>query len=192
MRKIMMFSYVIVPLLLLAACQTPMQTGNQCVVAPGFLAGQSTFTWRADKPIDVNDGTGYISPLMERGLADAVIAELSSKGFSFVERIPDVSGLVDQPADIEVALTLRTRRELVSVTVNNSPCLDADCWERIDPGSSTRMDTRTVGFMAADVYFAGEPIWRGWVERDLFPQDRDAAKEVISESVPALFESFPP
>ena len=183
---------ILAVLLVLGACQTPMQTGNQCVVAPGFLAGQSTFTWRTDTPVDIYDATGYISPLMERGLAEAVIAELSSKGFSFVERVADPSGLVDQPADIEVALTLRTRRELVSVTVNESPCLEADCWERIDPGSSTRMDTRTVGFMAADVYFAGEPIWRGWVERDLFPQDRNAAEEVIGESVPALFESFPP
>lgn len=188
MRKFLLLTVCV----FLSACQTPMQTGNQCVVAPGFLAGQSTFTWRADKPVDVLDATGYIGPLMERGLAQAVIVELSSKGFSFVERVPDASGLLDQPADIEVELTLRTRRELVSVTVNDSPCIEADCWERIDPGSSTRMDTRTVGFMAADVYFAGEPIWRGWVERDLFPQDRDAAELVISESVPALFESFPP
>ena len=176
----------------LGACQAPMQTGSQCVVAPGFLAGQSTFTWRAASPLDVDDRTGYVSPLMEKGLAQAVVAELGGKGFSFVERVEGDPGMTEQVADIEVALTLRTRRELVSMTVNESPCVDTDCWERVDPGANTRMDMRTVGFLAADVYFAGEPIWRGWVERDLYPKDRDAAEEVINEAVPALFESFPP
>ena len=84
------------------------------------------------------------------------------------------------------------RRELVSMTVNESPCVDTDCWERVDPGGTTRMDMRTIGFMAADVYFSGEPIWRGWVERNLYPKDREAAQTVIAEAVPVLFESFPP
>ena len=188
MRRLVM----IVAALTLSACQTPMQTGNQCVVAPGFLSGQSTFTWRAASPLDVDDRTGYVSPLMEKGLAQAVVKELAGKGFSFVDRVEGDPATTEQIADIEIALTLRTRREMVSMTVNESPCVDTDCWERVDPGSNTRMDMRTVGFLAADVFFAGEPIWRGWVERDLYPKDRDAADEVISEAVPALFESFPP
>jgi hypothetical protein len=169
-----------------------MQTGSQCVVAPGFLSGQTTFTWRTDKAIDVDDRTGYVSPIIEQELTQAVIAEMSSKGFEFVER-PDGDPLVtEQSTDIEVALTLRTRRELISMTIGESPCVDTDCWERINPGSSTRVDMRTIGFLAADVFYAGEPIWRGWVERDLFPKDRDEAQAVISEAVPVLFESFPP
>ena len=176
-------------LLVLAGCQTPMQTGNQCVVAPGFLAGQSTFTWRSDNPLDLDDRTGYVSPLMAKGITQAVIAELASKGFTFVERVP---GIEEQAADIELALTMRTRRELVSLTIDDSPCIDNDCWERVDAGSTTRMDMRTIGFLAADVYFADEPIWRGWVERNLYPKDREQSEVVISESIPALFESFPP
>ena len=182
---------VIVTALVLTACQAPMQTGNQCVVAPGFLSGASTFTWRSDKALDLDDHTGYISPLVEKGLAQAVVAELASKGFSFVERV-DTAAEGEQTADIEVALTLRTRRELVSMTVNESPCVDTDCWERVDPGSTTRMDMRTIGFLAADVYYADEPIWRGWVERNLYPKDREQTATVVHESIPALFESFPP
>lgn len=178
--------------LALTACATPMQTGSQCVVAPGFLSGQSTFTWRSDKVLDLDDGTGYVSPLVEQGLAQAVIAELRGKGFEFVERIEGASADVEQSSDIEVALTLRTRRELVSMTVNESPCVETDCWERVDPGSNTRMDMRTVGFLAADVYFGGEPIWRGWVERNLYPKDRDESDAVVREAVPALFATFPP
>ncbi len=169
--------------LFLSACATQMQTGNQCVVAPGFLDEQSTFTWRSDQALDLDDRTGYISPIVARGLTDAVAAELGRKGFAYVE---------NEGADFEVALTLRTRRELMSMTINESPCVDADCWERIDPGSTTRMDMRTIGFLAADVYFEGEPIWRGWVERTLYPKDRDDAEVVVAEAVPALFESFPP
>ena len=183
---------VILASLALAACQAPMQTGNQCVVAPGFLSGASTFTWRSETPLDLDDHTGYISPLVAKGLTQAVAAELQNKGFAFVERVEGDSVDVEQAADIEVALTLRTRRELVSMTVDESPCVDTDCWERVDPGSTTRMDMRTIGFLAADVFYAGEPIWRGWVERNLFPKDRDQSEAVIRESVPALFESFPP
>jgi len=188
MRTIMVF----LAALSLAACQAPMQTGSQCVVAPGFLSDASTFTWRSEQPLDLDDHTGYVSPLVAKGLAQAVTAELQSKGFAFVERVAGDAPEVEQNADIEIALTLRTRRELVSMTVNESPCVDTDCWERVDPGATTRMDMRTIGFLAADVYYAGEPIWRGWVERNLFPKDRDQSDAIIRESVPALFESFPP
>lgn len=167
----------------LSACQTPMQTGNQCVVEPGFLSGETTFAWHSPEAIDVDDATGYVSPLMQKGLAQAVAAEMGRKGFDLVE--PGQAG-------VEVALTLRTRRELVSMTINESPCVDSDCWERVDQGSSTRMDMRTIGFLAADVFYNGEPIWRGWVERNLYPKDRSEAQAVISEAVPALLESFPP
>jgi len=173
---------------ILTACQAPMQTGNQCMVAPGFLASASTFSWRSEAMLDLDDHTGYISPLMQKSITQAVASELQSKGFTYID---DDRG-EGAKADIEVALTLRTRRELVSLEINESPCSDTDCWERIDPGSSTRMDLRTIGFLAADVYYEGEPIWRGWVERTLFPKDREQSKSVISESVPALFESFPP
>ena len=167
----------------LAACATPMQTGSQCVVPEGFLADAQTFRWRGETAIQLNDRTGYISPIVERGLVNAVIAEIASKGFTYAG---------DSDADFEVALVMRTRRELVSITIDESPCTAADCWERVDPGSSTRMDMRTVGFLAADVYYEGEPIWRGWVERNLYPEDRDNPEGVVSQAVPALFETFPP
>ena len=176
----------------LCACQTPMQTGNQCVVEAGFLSAESTFAWRSQEAIDVDDATGYVSPLMQRGLARAVVAELAGKGFDLVESTPGGASETGALAGVEVALTLRTRRELVSMAINESPCVDTDCWERVDMGSSTRMDMRTIGFLAADVFYNGEPIWRGWVERNLYPKDRDEAQAVISEAVPTLFESFPP
>jgi hypothetical protein len=143
-------------------------------------------------PIDVVDSTGYFSPIMQAALADAVVTELAGKGFEFVERQDSASQDSDQWTDVEVMLTLRLRREVSSLMIDESPCLDQQCWERIDLGSSARADVQTIGFLAADVYHLGQPIWRGWVERILYPADRDSAGDVIAQAVPALFETFPP
>ena len=123
---------VIVAALTLSACQTPMQTGSQCVVGPGFLSGQSTFTWRAASPLDVDDRTGYVSPLMQKGLTQAVLNELAGKGFSFVERVEGDPATTEQIADIEVALTLRTRRESGWIQVRTRAwiCARSVSWPR--------------------------------------------------------------
>jgi hypothetical protein len=179
----------ITTLMFLTACQTPMQAGSQCVLEPGSLNDARTFTWFGEEAIDVVDTTGYISPIVEKYLAQSVVAEMNSKGISFSE---DPNGLDPTNDDLSVAITLRTRRELVSFETAPNPCQDVDCWERIDPGAATRMDIRTIGFLAADIYYRGEAVWRGWVETSLFPKDRDNAEEVIAKAIPKLFESFPP
>ena len=130
------------------------------------------------------DDTGYISPLVVSALQKAVEDELASKGFREIQSEGD--------SDIELSLVLRTRRELVSYEQGPNPCRDNDCWEVIDPGSNVRMDLRTTGFLAADIYVQNQPVWRGWVETTLYPKDRDAAGEVIARAIPKLFESFPP
>ena len=174
----------------LFACQTPMQVGSQCVLGPGAMDNAGSFTWRNNAPVDLVDETGYISPMVLKSLEEAVSGELTRKGFSYSNS--DASAFNQPLSDLEVALTLRTRRELASISSEQSPCQDVDCWERIDYGSQTRMDIRTVGFLAADIYYRGEPVWRGWVETALYPKDRDQAAAVISRAVPKLFESFPP
>ncbi|NOX50340.1 MAG: DUF4136 domain-containing protein [Gammaproteobacteria bacterium] len=182
---------VLVSMVILSACQTPMQAGSQCVVGEGFMDDQSTFTWRSDTAIDVDDNTGYVGPIAVDALEQAVITELAQKGFGFVPR--DQDNNVNEPQrDFEVALTLRTRRELVSYETNGTICQKVDCWERIDPSAFTRMDIRTIGFLAADVYYEGEAIWRGWVETTLYPKDRDQVDEIVTRAIPRLFESFPP
>ena len=175
---------LIVPTIVLTACQTPMQSGSQCLVEPGYFATIHEFAWTSDEPVDVIDNTGYVSPIAVRSLSNAAAKELERKGFTLTESRTGQG--------MEVALALRTRRELVSYESSGSPCLDVDCWERIDPGAETRMDIQTIGFLAADVFYQGEPIWRGWVETTLFPKDRDRAAEVIATAIPKLFETFPP
>ena len=94
-------------------------------------------------------------------------------------------------SDITIAINLRTRRELHSIETSGSVCNQEHCWERVDLGANTRMDLRTSGFLSADAFYQNQPIWRGWVERWLYPGDRDNALEVVGTALPALFETFP-
>lgn len=165
----------------------PLNKGSHCSVEPGSMASLKTFTWYAEPPVDLDDHTGYVSPVIVRGLEKAAIGELQKKGFQFLAGKPG-----EVSADLQVALTFRTRREVVSMTTTSSPCDTTDCWERVDMGTAERMEIRTIGFLAADVYYLGEPVWRGWVERTLYPEDRDHAEKVLGTAIPALFETFPP
>ena len=67
--------------LLASACQAPMQTGSQCVVEPGYLDDKPAYTWRGDA-IDLQDETGYVSPIVVKELEGAVQAHLEQKGFA--------------------------------------------------------------------------------------------------------------
>ena len=169
-------------LFLFAACQTPMQSGSQCLLEPGSLDAANTYAWHFEQALDVVDDTGFVAPMMVDQLQRAVVDEMTNKGFQ----------LVDGNADVTLSMVLRTRRELVSYNSSPSPCETNDCWERVSTGTNVRMDIRTVGFLAADIYVDGQAIWRGWVETDLYPKDRDAAGEVIARAIPKLLESFPP
>ncbi len=180
---------VMLAMLILGGCATPMDTGSHCVVEPGYLDDQDVFSWYSVPAVDLDDRTGYISPAILRGLERAVVAELEGKGLRFVERREDAEA---SWPDMQVSLVFRTRREVVSMTMQDSPCKTTDCWERVDMGAAARMEVRTIGFLAADVYYLGEPVWRGWVERTLYPEDRDHADEVVREAIPALFATFPP
>ena len=175
-----------------SACATPMNTGSQCIVEPGTLDEESTFTWRSMPAVQLEDQTGFVSPLALRALEQAVKDELSGKGFTFVNRREDSIAESDQWSDLEVAITLKTRREVICMTADGFPCGRGDCRDCVDFNFPADMEMRTVGFLAADVYYLGTPIWRGWVERDLFTGDRNNAEAVIGEAVPVLFESFPP
>jgi len=183
----MRFALVFLTVLLSGCASAPMTKGSHCSVPEGSLDAMVNFTWRMTPPVDLEDPTGYVSPVILGKLEQAVVAELGRKGYSFSE------AAVDQAyRDVEVALTFRTRREVATFTTEPTPCESSDCWERVDLGAAQRMELRTVGFLAADVYYRGEAVWRGWVERVLYPEDRDHADKVLAEAIPALFESFPP
>lgn len=173
--------------LLMFGCATPQSQGSHCIVDAGYLDNQSTYYWKTAEPVVVYDETGYVSPTITKMLEQAAVMELANKGFVLTDREAD-----RLENHVDIALTLSTRREVSTLIIDGQPCYRGDCWDRIEAGSVTRMEARTIGFLSADVYYDGVPIWRGWVERELHPSDRDNAGQVIALALPALFESFPP
>jgi|GEM_PF-1544383 len=173
-----------------SGCQAPMQSGFECAVEPGYLSAQGVVAWRSSNAVDLIDGTGYVSPLAVREIENAVANEFAQKGYEFVDALSEEEAQTG--TSLEIALTLRTRRELVSVEHSSSDCSGSECWERVDYNAQTRMDVRTIGFLAADIYQQGVPVWRGWVETTLYPKDRDESSVVIRRAIPRLFEHFPP
>lgn len=168
--------------LFLSGCATPMDSGSQCPVEPGYFSTMSTFAWRPTESWSIKDETGYISPLIEQQLRQRFIQEMETKGFQ----------LIADPTEetLLVAVSLTTRRELQSFDVDSNNCID--CWEPVAPSSNVRMTLRTVGFLAFDAYSQGQPVWRSWVERVLYSGDRDKAQNVLEEAVPRLLAEFPP
>lgn len=169
-------------LLLAAGCATPIESGSQCVVDTGYFDDRPLFTWQQTQGLKLNDDTGYISPLIADQLKTRVMSEFELKGFRYTE---DAAA-----ADFTVALSLATRRELQSYSVDNVDC--DGCWEPINPGGSVNFQMRTVGFLSVDVFAEDKPIWRGWVERNLYPKERDRAQEILEQAVPKMLEGFPP
>lgn len=176
---------ILLGVIAVTGCQAPMYAGSQCALEPGSFASMSSYSWRGESAMDVDDRTGFVSPMVVGELKSAVERELAAKGFR-------VANAEDGTADLELEVKLRTRRELVSYETGGQVCADSACWERANTNSSMRTETRTVGFMAADIYLEGEPVWRGWVETSLFRDDRDNPGEVIGRAIPKLFASFPP
>lgn len=159
-----------------------MDSGSQCTVDPAFFNTMSTFAWRSADSWTVKDDTGFISPIIEQQLRDRFVLEMESKGFREVAEPTE--------ATLRVAVSLITRRELESFDVDSNNC--PDCWEPVAPSSNVRMTLRTTGFLAFDAYSYGRPVWRSWVERTLYPDDRDKAADVLALAVPKLLAEFPP
>lgn len=175
-------SSCLVFMVVLGGCATTMNSGSQCTVDPEYFDPISTFAWRPTDSWTVKDDTGFISPLIEEQLKQRFVMEMETKGFR----------LVNEPTEdtLLVAISLITRRELQSFGVDSNDC--KDCWEPVASSSSVRMSLQTVGFLAFDAYSNGKPVWRSWVERLLYPSDRDKALDVLEQAVPKLLAEFPP
>ena len=62
---------------LVSACQAPLQSGSQCVVEPEYFGHIDTVVWRGEnRGFDLQDETGYVSPIVADLLRQAVVAEL--------------------------------------------------------------------------------------------------------------------
>ena len=173
---------LLLPLLLaLTGCAAQVDQGSQCIVESGYLDSRLTYRWRNDPPIQVYDEFNYVGPVLQELLRDRVVAHLASLGYAYSD---------SAEATFELGLDLSTRRELQSLSRDLDVVVERG--EVAVLGGADQFMVRSVGFISADVYVDGRPIWRGWVEQILYPRDRDRAASVIEDAVPRLFAAFPP
>ena len=170
-----------------SGCATSLRSGSECAVEPGALSDRGALAWHPANAIELHDQTGFVDSSVLSQLRREVADVLEAKGLQLRE-----PGGGAQETDLTLKLVFHVRRELTSVVHEGSPCQGTDCWERVDLGSATRFDVHTTGFLAADVYDGTRPVWRGWVERRLHPEDRRRTDQVLREAVPVLFARFPP
>jgi len=168
-------------ILICSGCATPIRSGSQCPVPPDYLRSLTTFTWHGDKAWQISDTTGFVSPLLEHELRRQFELSMANKGYRLVQK--------PEQARLQVAITLRLRRELTDYAVDAEPC--TNCWESVAPSTNVRMKVDTVGFMALDAFANGEPVWRSWVEQRLYPRDRKRAHQLLTHAITKLLQDLP-
>jgi hypothetical protein len=118
------------------------------------------------------------NPLVLQRTYDAIRAELSSKGFTYVSNLPQADFAVD-------------------FTVGASDRLDVR--DPVSGGSGAwgnQVDVRLYreGTLAIDVYDARSrrPVWHGAAEKKLSSYDIEHSAELIRDTVTAVLADFPP
>ncbi len=159
-----------------------MQSGSDCVVDRIYFDARTTYAWRSAEKVSYKDDTGYVSPLILDALVQGIDDALQRKGLQKATSNPDM----------EIAVDLTIRRELRSITQSTTACSGLGCWEVVGMESGAQYNVVTVGFLALDVYAENKAVWRSWVERNLYPSERDNYTQVLDAAVAALTKPFPP
>lgn len=184
---------VILSHVLLSGCATNIEAGSHGDRDAAFFDDEKQLVWQPDEAIDLIDESGYISPTILAYLKERVVQELNEKGFDVVEptQLADDNAMATTER-MTIQLYLRTRREMVASQPAGqieAPCFQPGCWRATcDIRQLTQI--QTTGFLAADIYHRGKAIWRGWVERLLYPDERDQANTIIDTAVPLLFRDL--
>jgi hypothetical protein len=178
-------------LLLLAACASPIRTRFD--VAPDAdFARYHSYAWMRQDPAAVSSrsaasGSGYVSPLDDRRLREAVNDDLARKGY---HRVTDL-----ERADLVVRYQV-ARKEKVQVTQDPSRSTiyrpgygySYGSWYGTSP---TRVTTYTEGTLSIEFYDrrSREAVWVGWAQKRLSKSDDSAS--LIKRAVDALLAPLP-
>jgi len=149
------------------------------------FAGYHSFAWLA------REHRGTRNPLIVQRAHDAIQAELTAKGFSFVAD--------SATADFVVDFTIGSRER---VEVDSYPVPYGGPWYWADRGWwgypywGRDVDVRQYreGTLAIDVFDARthRAVWHGRAKKNLTPSDIEHSEEAIRAVVQALLAGFPP
>ncbi len=172
----------IVPMVaVLAACAT-LRVGSDYDHQASF-ASYHNFTWLP------REHYGTRNPLVAQRARDAIQAQLTEKGFTYVS---DAAA-----ADFVVDFTIGARDRM---EVRSYPAAYAGAWGY--PGWwgysywGNGVDVRQYreGTLAIDIFDAHthKPAWHGWAKKELTQSDIERSEAPIREAVAAVLARFPP
>jgi hypothetical protein len=169
-------------IMLLVSCST-LRVGSDYDRSASFTAYHS-FAWLP------REHHGSANPLVVQRARDAIQAELTQKGFSYVS---DPSG-----ADFAVDFTIGAR-ERMEVRSYPAPYVG---WSWGYPGWwgypywGSEVDVRQYreGTLSIDVFDVRthRPVWHGWAKKELSQADIERSETPIRAAVSAVLAKFPP
>jgi hypothetical protein len=169
--------------LVLAACAS-LKVGQDFDRSSNF-SGYRAFSWMP------REHHGTRNPLVAQRARDAIQAELTRKGFSYVE---DAAA-----ADFVVDFTIGAR-ERMDIHSYPAPYADPWGWGRAgwwgNPywGNEVNVRNYREGTLSIDVFDAHthKAAWHGWAKKELSQADIDRSEAPIRAAVAAVLELFPP
>jgi hypothetical protein len=178
---------LLVVLVLAGGCATPLQPMSDYDRSQDF-SKYRTFAWVSDDAlIRPQQGGDEVSALNRRRIADAIEAELTSKGFQKV-------GAGAEPS-FTVAYTVGSRERLDVYSYPEAYRRHPWSWgypsyfgDRVD------VDSYTEGTLAIDIFDGASkrPVWHGRASRRITQKDVEHAAELIPPAVKSILENFPP
>lgn len=184
-------SVVVVSAVLLSAC-----TGKSYKTYDDYnpnidFANYQTFSFISDSPMIVSSAQGAVSPLLQPRLMNAIRADLSRKGFRYVND--------PEQADMAISFTVGSRDQIKVDQYPASYRTGYGSYYRgygygMNYGTETRVRQYTEGQLAIDIFDVRSktPAFHGTASTRISSSDREDPETFLNEIVVETLDGFPP
>lgn len=150
-----------------------------------------TWSFISERPMIVSSSRGAVNPLLQSRIMDAVRAELTQKGFSYVDD--------PETADFVVSFTVGSREQIKVTEYPASYQMSYGRYYRyggygMTYGTETRVRQYTEGQLAVDVFDVDTrvPAFHGSASTRITESDRENPQPLIRSGVAEALKGFPP
>jgi len=191
MKKLMMA--LAASSLALAGCATTPRISTDFDASQDF-SGYQTFAWADESPMAVF-GARMVPPTLEPKIADAIRADLTAKGYRFIDNVAR--------ADFAVSFTVGTRDGTDIIETPDYFWTNRMSWNwgvgyypsaYMPPITRTEVREYTEGTLAIDIYDVSRrsPVWHGAGTRNLSRAELNGETGHAGEGVAQILADFPP